>query len=132
MTREQLLSEVRRLRARQGENRPSPCDADAEEKVSRAVRKELSTTVEFIFDLDVVEARGLNISDTGIAFVVDQPPPVELRFRQGDEDHQYKAELVRTQSDPKGGFLMGLRFAGKLELPPLPEPPDDDSPAIII
>ena len=132
MTREQLVSEVLRLRAELKAAKPGGCDDNRpQEKVVRAAREKLTTTVEFIFDLDVVEARGLNISETGIAFVVDQPPPVELRFRQNGVDHQYKAELVRTMKNPDGGFLMGLRFAGKLEMPPLPDAPDEDSPTII-
>ena len=131
MTKEQLIAEVKRLRAQLNAPPHSDCAGKpTPTPVSRAAREELTTTVEFIFDLDVVEAKGLNVSETGIAFVVEHAPPVELRFHQEGRDRQYKAELVRTQKNPDGGFLMGLRFAGELELPPLPDAPDDDSPSI--
>lgn len=96
----------------------------------RAERSEFHTGIEFIFDLDVAEARGVDISETGVAFEIVEPLAVELRFFQGGELHHFKANLVRTQKKDDGSFLLGLEFKGEVKMQPLPDAPDEDSPAI--
>lgn len=129
MGKEELVGLVKRLQrepAGSGSSAKQAPQAGAE----RAPRDELDTEIEFIFDLDVVRARGINISETGIAFVVDKAPPVEMRFVYQGDQHHYSARLVRTERLAEGGFLFGLQFAGEVKPPDLPDPPDEDSPIV--
>ena len=125
MDKDQLIQEVLRLRGllRQAE---SVSEAPAQ----RAVREEFNSSIEFIFDVDVLEAKGLNISTTGVAFTLDQALPVELRFERQGRTYHYRARLVRTQGLDAGGFLMALEFQGEVKLSELPPPPGDDSPTV--
>lgn len=127
MDKEQLIQEVLRLRGLLGQskgNAPAPAQ--------RAPREEFSSRIEFIFDVDVLEAKGLNISATGVAFTLDQALPVELRFEHQGQMHFYRARLVRIQSQENGGYLMALEFQGEVELTELPPAPGEDDPEMVL
>lgn len=127
MDKEQLIKEVQRLRGLLGQPKRSP-----EATSQRALREDLSSDIEFIFDVDVLEAKGLNISATGVAFTIEHALPVELRFEHQGQSHHYKARLVRTQSLDTGGFLMGLEFRDEVKLSELPPAPGEDDPMVIL
>ncbi|KIX16008.1 PilZ domain-containing protein [Dethiosulfatarculus sandiegensis] len=129
MSKEELIEEVKQLRKKLLEAQNGPDQANY---VNRPVRKELSTDIEFIFDLDLLNAKGLNISDTGIAFTVEKALPVEMRFFHQGEPHYYAAELVRIKRLENGTYLMGLQFTDKVVLPDLPPEPGEESPKKII
>ncbi len=128
MSREQLIQELTKLEKRLQEIEPK----EKVPQVPRSPREPLKTEIEFIFDVDVVVASGLDISETGVAFLVDEPLPVEMRFEHKGVKHHLKARLVRTQRLPERGFLMGLELQGEVSTPPLPPPPDEDSPTVIL
>jgi hypothetical protein len=127
MDKEQLIKEVQRL---QGLLEQSQSNQGAARQ--RAPREELSSDIEFIFDVDVLGAKGLNISATGVAFTIEQALPVELRFEHQGQSHHYKARLVRTKSLDTGGFLMGLELRGEVKLTDLPPAPGEDDPMMIL
>ena len=127
MDKEQLIKEVQRLRDLLGQSQSDPAAVR-----QRAPREELSSDIEFIFDVDVLEAKGLNISSTGVAFTIAQALPVELRFDHQGQMHHYRARLVRTKSLDTGDFLMGLEFRGEVKPPELPPPPGEDDPMVIL
>ncbi len=127
MDKEQLINEVQRLRGLLGQS-----GSNAAAAIQRSAREDFSSSIEFIFDVDVLAAKGLNISATGVAFTVDQALPVELRFERDGQIHNYRARLVRTQSLDTGGFIMALEFQGEVEMPELPPPPGEDDPKVIL
>ena len=127
MDKAQLIKEVQRLRALLRQS-----DSNSQAAIQRAAREELSSNVEFIFAVDVLEAKGLNISATGVAFTVEQALPVELRFEHKGQSHLYRARLVRTQKMDTGGFLMALEFQGEVELDELPPAPGEDDPMVVL
>lgn len=127
MDKEQLIKEVQRLQGLLGQYKSNQGAAR-----QRAPREEMNSDIEFIFDVDVLGAKGLNVSATGVAFTIEQALPVELRFAHQGQCHHYKARLVRTQSLDTGGFLMGLEFRGEVTLPELPPAPGEDDPAVLL
>ena len=84
---------------------------------SRAPRKELDTEIEFIADFDIVQAKGINISDSGICFELNQDLPFEMQFKSGEEVHRFRAHLIWVKRLPQGGYRLGLQF-----VPPVPFP----------
>jgi hypothetical protein len=129
MSKEELIEEVKQLRKKLLEAQDS---SGEDAYVSRPVRKELSTDIEFIFDFDLVSAKGLNISETGIAFTIETALPVEMKFLYEGESHHYAAELVRTKKQENGSYLMGLQFTREVILPELPPEPGEDAPKKVI
>jgi len=127
MDKEQLIKEVQRLRGLLGQSQSNP-----EAVRQRASREELSSNIEFIFDVDVLEAKGLDISATGVAFTIEHALPVELRFEHHGQIHHYRARLVRTNRLDTGGFLMALELQSEVKPPELPPPPGEDDPMLIL
>jgi len=77
---------------------------------NRIERQELRTHIEFITDFDIVEAKGINISDGGISFELYEDLPFEMRFDYQGEPHHHRANLVWIKRLPFGGFRFGLMF----------------------
>jgi hypothetical protein len=127
LSKEELIAGMRELMNRLVDNH-----TNSQAVRERAARAEFSSDIEFIFDVDVLEARGINISETGIAFSVEQGLPVELKFKHQGKDHHYRARLVRTQSLKQGGFMLALEFAGEVQLGELPPAPGEDDPMVIL
>ncbi|MFP4348946.1 MAG: PilZ domain-containing protein [Thermodesulfobacteriota bacterium] len=115
-TKAQLITELDRARRQIGELR-SELDALKSKKKtgsdrleSRPPRQEIRTHVEFIADFDVIEARGINISEGGICFELDEDLPFEMRFELDGKLHQHRANLVWVKRSSGGGYLFGLMF----------------------
>lgn len=78
----------------------------------RAGRVEIDGAIEFIVSADVLNATGVNVSNTGIAFDVDRPIPVTFRMKLDGEYVTRNAQLVRlAQANDSTGFRVGLAFA---------------------
>ena len=108
MDKDQLIQEVLRLRDLLGQ-----AESVSAAPAQRAVREEFNSSIEFIFDVDVLEAKGLNISTTGVAFTLDHALPVELRFERQGRTYHYRARLVRTQGLETGRFSHGPGVPGR-------------------
>lgn len=76
----------------------------------RSSRKPIRTHVEFIADFDVIEATGINISEGGICFAIEEDLPFEMRFELNGEVHQHRGHLVWVKRDPDAGHQFGLMF----------------------
>jgi len=85
--------------------------------VVRSPRVEIRTDIEFIADFDIVEARGVNISETGICFELSENLPFEIQFRIDGKLHRHRAYLVWAKRISEGGYRFGLEFVH-----PEPEP----------
>ena len=87
----------------------------SQEIVPRLERLPLDGDIEFIGDFDILQAKGINISEGGIAFEIEGGLPFEMRFQAEDETKTYRAELVWMKRLPHGGYRMGLKFVGESE-----------------
>lgn len=83
----------------------------------RQSRRTLRTVLEFVGDFDVVQATGVDLSEGGICFELDQALGFELRFEVGGAVHQRRACLVWAKPLDGGGCRCGFRFLG-----PAPDP----------
>jgi hypothetical protein len=77
----------------------------------RQPRTPLDSDVELIADFDLVEAKGINISEGGLAFELPTGLPFEMRIKKGGHNGAFKAELVWMKRLPDGAYRMGLKFA---------------------
>ncbi len=78
----------------------------------RAKRKRIDTKVDFIVDADVIPAKSVDISESGIAFRTDTPIKVTMRMGSkiyGDVENK-TAELVWTRKESDGSTTYGLQF----------------------
>lgn len=86
-----------------------------EKPVFRQPRREFNGAIEFIADFDIIEARGVNISEGGICFEIDEDLPFEMQFRHAKTLHRHRAYLIWVKRLPGGGYRFGLKFAGAEE-----------------
>ena len=61
-------------------------------------RKDFNTKIEFIVDADLLSAKSVNISDTGIRFKSSEPVKVTLRFTADGENQIKSARLIWAAS----------------------------------
>lgn len=94
-----------------------PPETQQKEIAPRAIRKEIHAAIEFIADFDVIEAKGINLSEGGICFELDEDLPFEMQFTFGGTKHRHRAHLIWVRRLPKGGYRFGLKF-----VPPEPYP----------
>jgi hypothetical protein len=66
--------------------------------------------IESIADFDLIRAHGVNLSETGIAFEVDQPPAFEMRFKMEGRVRTHGAQLMWMKRQPEGNYRFGFRF----------------------
>lgn len=82
-----------------------------DEKDRRAPRKEISSTVEFVVDgVHIMQAVGLDISQTGIGFESADPLSVALTVTVDGEEITRRARLMRVVRQDDGSYLFGLDF----------------------
>ena len=86
---------------------------DGDKIVSRPERVPMDGDIEFIADFDLLQAKGINISEGGIAFEITGGLPFEMRFKVKGQDQTFQAELVWMKRLPSGGYRMGLKFIGQ-------------------
>jgi hypothetical protein len=91
--------------------------ADSLNPLPRSPRIELNSDIEFIADFDIVRAKGINISESGICFQIGHDLPFELQFKLVDDLHRYRAKLIWVKRCHEGGYRIGLQF-----IPPEPFP----------
>jgi len=115
-TKSQLLEELEQMRRRVEELESQIGGMEKEktesrkELIRRQERKDIRTNIEFITDFDIVDARGIDISEGGISFELYEELPFELRFELENRLHHYRANLVWVKRIPEGGFRFGLMF----------------------
>ncbi|OQY58945.1 MAG: hypothetical protein B6245_09295 [Desulfobacteraceae bacterium 4572_88] len=77
---------------------------------SRPIRKEIHAAIEFIADFDIIEAKGINLSEGGICFELDEDLPFEMQFTLDGTRHRHRAHLIWVKRLPNGGYRFGLEF----------------------
>ena len=89
---------------------PGAQGSGSKAQVSRPERHPFDADIEFIADFDILKAKGINISEGGLAFEISGGLPFEMRFEAEGEEKTYQAELVWMKRLPDGGYRMGLKF----------------------
>ena len=115
-TKAQLIQELNLMRCKVKKLEEKIDNLEMKQKQSdkmfenRPERHELRTHIEFITDFDIVEAKGINISEGGISFELYEDLPFEMRFDYKGVPHHHRANLVWIKRLPLGGFRFGLMF----------------------
>lgn len=78
--------------------------------ILRSPREDMYADIEFIADFDIIEAKGVNISETGICFKVYEDLPFEMRFRHEGKLMTRRAIMIWAKRLPEGGYHLGLKF----------------------
>jgi hypothetical protein len=77
----------------------------------RAERKAEKRRVEFFVDADIVAARSVDRSETGIRIVTETPIQVSMRVYQSDDEWtDYQANLCWAAREQDGHMAYGLEF----------------------
>lgn len=76
----------------------------------KAPRKDIEAKIEFVVDAqEIMEARGVDLSETGIGFVSDEPLTVALTLNVEGRELLRRARLMRVERED-GAFVFGLEF----------------------
>ncbi len=81
----------------------------------RAPRVPLDADIEFMGDFDIVQAKGVNISEGGICFSVKEDLPFEIRFERNGCLETRRANFVWAKRLETGGYHLGFKFVAPKE-----------------
>lgn len=73
-------------------------------------RQALDTPIECIGDFDLIQARGIDLSSSGICFEVLRPIRFDMRFEFAGQKHRYSGHLVWVKP-VDGIYRLGFEFA---------------------
>jgi hypothetical protein len=123
-TKSELIAELNELRKKIAklENSHKPC---AEKKTAPSKttgtrggnRVPLKANIEFIGAFDLIKAKAVNVSATGISFKTSGDLPFEMRYKQNGETVTRTAHLIWVKHTEKDGYYFGLRFVDETTLP---------------
>jgi len=116
-TKDQLIEELEAMRQQIADFKAKIRKFESETKdnsrglILRSPRKEIQADIEFIADFDVIEAKGVNISETGICFELNEDLPFEMQFtNDSGQLCKQRARLIWVKRLPEGGYRFGLEF----------------------
>ena len=110
-TKAQLIEELAECRDRLAAlTDESAADAAAAADATRPERSQLQTSIRFIGDFGLVEAKGLDLSEGGIGFEIEQDIPFDMEFEIDGELHQHRARMVWMQRLADGRSRFGFQF----------------------
>ena len=84
-------------------------DADNQEKRA-AERRLFATEVTFHTEDDIYMANSIDISESGIRIVTDEPVEIRIQIKEADKLVQYEAQLVWTRVKEDGTMEYGLKY----------------------
>ena len=73
-------------------------------------RKAFNLELHFVSQADIVKARGLDISETGMGVEIESPLPFLLRTKENGEAKVRHVHLMWSKTTPSGSQRMGFRF----------------------
>ena len=73
-------------------------------------RKELKTKIEFFVNADIIAARSLDMSETGLRFDTKEPIKIYMRMEINGESCDREARFVWATTNSDGGMTYGLEF----------------------
>ena len=110
-TKAQLIEELAECRDRLAAlTDETAADAAAAADATRPERSQLQTSIQFIGDFGLVEAKGLDLSEGGIGFELEQDIPFDMEFEIDGELHQHRARMVWMQRLADGRSRFGFQF----------------------
>ena len=110
-TKAQLIEELAECRDRRAAlTDESAADAADAGDATRPERSRLQTSIQFIGDFGLVEAKGLDLSEGGIGFELEQDIPFDWEFEIDGELHQHRARMVWMQRLADGRSRFGFQF----------------------
>lgn len=75
-----------------------------------ADRQLIETEVTFHTEDDIYMARSVDISDTGIRIITDNPVAIRIQLKEDDKLVQFDAELVWARLKDDGTMEYGLKY----------------------
>ena len=76
----------------------------------KAPRKDIEAKVEFVVDAqEIMEARGIDLSEFGVGFVSSEPLTVALTLQVEGREVIRRAKLMRVERE-HGHYVFGLEF----------------------
>lgn len=76
----------------------------------RATRRPLDSEIEMIGDFDIIEAEGVDISESGICFDLKKPLYFFMRFPYNGAIIERYARLIWVKQNNKGYSRLGFQF----------------------
>jgi len=93
-------------------------EADPTEERRRFERRSIFTEVTFYVDNELVQARSIDLSQTGIRFETEAPISIRFRMDVGkDTPLEKKAQLVWASRSEDGSMDYGLEFLPESDPP---------------
>jgi hypothetical protein len=122
-TKNELIAELKDIRKRFAKLEISQ-KYGAEKKIApsktsgtRGNRVPLKANIEFIGAFDLIKAKAVNVSDSGISFKTSGELPFEMRYKQNGKTVSRTAHLIWVKHTEKGGYYFGLKFINEETLP---------------
>ncbi|MCX5899400.1 MAG: PilZ domain-containing protein, partial [Proteobacteria bacterium] len=84
---------------------------------TRGNRVPLKANLECIGAFDLIRAKAVNVSGTGISFKTAAELPFEMRYTHNGETVSRTAHLIWVKHTEKGGYYFGLQFIDEKALP---------------
>ena len=115
-TKAQLITELNDVRARLAalEAKVVSLGGDLgeedDEASRRDTREDLNTSIQFIGDFDLIEAKGVDLSTGGICFDADSDIPFEMEFQSDGSTKKHRAHLVWMKPLGNGRSRLGFKF----------------------
>jgi len=79
--------------------------------VRRALRRQVTSKVEFFVHGDIERASAVDISETGIKFVTDEPVKVRMRLEVDGETKEFYARMIWARKSAEDNSMSyGLEF----------------------
>lgn len=76
----------------------------------RSERISLDAGVDFFVDAEIVGARAIDVSQTGLRFSSPEPLEIEISLNVDGEREERTARLVWAEMQPDGAMQYGLEF----------------------
>ena len=78
-------------------------------------RLKMDASIEFFVDADIINAKSVDMSKSGIKFETEQLIKVCMRINNNGEAEEHQAELVWAKKNENGQMSYGLRFVENAE-----------------
>ena len=119
MTKQELEAELEKLQHKIDKLQKTIAAAQTKQKMlhPRQPRKKLKADIEFIGDFDLIKAKAVNISDSGICFKTSSNLPFEMRYQYDGQTVSRRAHLIWLKHEKKNGYNFGLKFVTRKKYP---------------
>ena len=112
----QLVDEVNSLRSRVEELERKVREfedyttAPEDIQPQRSERRDLPTNIHVMGDFNLIQGRGINVSETGICFEINYDIPFEMEYELDGDRRQQRANLVWMRQLMDGRNQFGFNF----------------------